>query len=110
MLTDLWLLPVVGGILVAFLPAHFGKWVATLTAAPTLALAASPPSEIAPSAHGYQFGEQVSWIPQLKADYYLGVDSVSIWLVLLNALIGLIAVLATPALREMRTARFLALL
>src|SRR6202048_4616987 len=40
MLTDIWLLPVVGGILVAFLPAHFAKWVATLTAALTLAIAA----------------------------------------------------------------------
>jgi NADH-quinone oxidoreductase subunit M len=110
MLTDIWLLPVVGGILVAFLPAHFGKWVATLTAALTLAIAAYAAYAFDPNAHGYQFVEQVSWIPQLKADYYLGVDSVSVWLVLLNALIGLIAVLATPALREMRTARFLALL
>jgi NADH-quinone oxidoreductase subunit M len=110
MLTDIWLVPVFGGILVAFLPAHFGKWVAALTAAIPLGLAAYAAYAFDPSAHGYQFVEQVSWIPQLKADYYLGVDSVSVWLVLLNALIGLIAVLATPAQREMRTARFLALL
>ena len=110
MLTDLWLVPVVGGILVAFLPAHFGKWVATLTAALALGIAAYAAFAFDPSAHGYQFVEQMRWIPQLKADYYLGVDSVSIWLLVLNALIGLIAVLATPALREMRTARFLALL
>ena len=110
MLTDIWLLPVVGGILVAFLPAHFGKWVATLTAALTLGIAAYAAYAFDPGAHGYQFVEQAAWIPQLKADYFLGVDSVSIWLVLLNALIGLVAVLATPALREMRTARFLALL
>ena len=110
MLTDIWLVPVFGGILVAFLPAHFGKWVAALTAALTLGIAAYAAYAFDPTAHGYQFVEQVRWIPQLKADYYLGVDSVSVWLVLLNALIGLVAVLATPALREMRTARFLALL
>jgi NADH-quinone oxidoreductase subunit M len=110
MLTDLWLLPVVGGILVAFLPAHFGKWVAALTAALTLAIAVYAAAIFDPAVHGYQFVEQVRWIPQLKADYYLGVDSVSVWLVVLNSLIGLIAVLATPALREMRTSRFLALL
>jgi NADH-quinone oxidoreductase subunit M len=110
MLTDLWLLPVVGGILVAFLPVLFSKWVAALTAALTLAIAAYAAYAFDPAGHGYQFVEQVTWIPQLKIDYYLGMDSVSVWLVLLNALIGLIAVLATPALREMRTARFLALL
>ena len=110
MLTDIWLVPVFGGILVAFLPAHFGKWVAALTAAIPLGLAAYAAYAFDPSAHGYQFVEQVSWIPQVKVDYYLGIDSISVWMVLLNALIGLLAVVATPALREMRTARFLALL
>jgi NADH-quinone oxidoreductase subunit M len=110
MLTDIWLVPVVGGILVAFLPAHFGKWVAALTAALALGLAAYAAYAFDPAGHGYQFVEQVRWIPQLKADYYLGVDSVSVWLVVLNALIGLIAVLATPAMPQMRTSRFLALL
>jgi NADH-quinone oxidoreductase subunit M len=109
-LTDIWLLPVVGGILVAFLPAHFGKWVAVLTAALTLGIAGYVAYAFDPGAHGYQFVEHVSWIPQLKADYYLGVDSISVWLLVLNGLIGLIAVLATPLLREMRTSRFLALL
>ena len=110
MLTDIWLVPVVGGILVAFLPAHFGKWVAALTAALALVVAGYAAYAFDPATHGYQFVEQVHWIPQLKADYYLGVDSVSVWLVVLNALIGLIAVLATPALRQVRTSRFLALL
>ena len=84
MLTDLWLLPVVGGILVAFLPVHFGKWVAALTAALTLAIAVYAAAIFDPALHGYQFVEQVRWIPQLKADYYLGLDSVSVWLVVLN--------------------------
>src|SRR6202171_4452034 len=110
MLTDIWLIPVIGGILVAFLPVHFGKWVAVLTASLALVVAGYAAYAFDPAAHGYQFVEQVSWIPQLKADYYVGVDSVSIWLIVLNAFIGLIAVLATPALRELRTARFLALL
>jgi NADH-quinone oxidoreductase subunit M len=109
-LTDIWLVPVVGGILVAFLPAHFGKWVAVLTAALALVVAGYAAYAFDPATHGYQFVEQVRWIPQLKADYYLGVDSVSVWLVVLNALIGLIAVLATPALPGVRTSRFLALL
>ena len=110
MLTDIWLIPVFGGILVALLPIHFGKWVAALTAALALGVAGYVAYSFDPGAHGYQFVEQVSWISQVKADYYLGVDSVSVWLVVLNALLGLIAVLATPTLRELRTSRFLALL
>jgi NADH-quinone oxidoreductase subunit M len=110
MLTDIWLLPVFGGILVALLPARMGKWIAALVAALTLALAAYAAFAFSPSTHGYQFVEHVSWIPQIHADYFVGVDSVSVWLVVLNALIGLVAVFATPTLRELRTSRFLALL
>jgi NADH-quinone oxidoreductase subunit M len=110
MLTDIWLLPVFGGILVAILPVRFGKWVAALVAALTLAIAAFMAYAFSAGTPGYQFVEHVSWIPQVHADYYLGVDSISVWLVVLNALIGLVAVLATPALKELRTSRFLALL
>ncbi len=110
MLTAIWLLPVAGGIAVAFLPTQFGKWLAVLVAAVALALAGSVALAFDPGGHGYQFAEQLSWIPQVKVDYYLGVDSISVWLVLLNALIGLLAVVATPALREMRSSHFLGLL
>jgi NADH-quinone oxidoreductase subunit M len=110
MLTLIWLLPVAGGLAVAFLPAHFGKWLAVLMAAATLGLAVAVAWSFNPSIHGYQFAEHAAWIPQIHADYYLGVDFVSVWLVVLNALIGLIAVLATPALRENRSGRFLGLL
>ena len=110
MLTAIWLLPVAGGLAVAFLPTHLGKWLAILVAVVTLALAGYVAFAFDPGGHGYQFAEQVSWIPQVKVDYYLGVDSISVWLVLLNALIGLLAVVATPALREMRSSHFLGLL
>ncbi|MDQ6692307.1 MAG: NADH-quinone oxidoreductase subunit M, partial [Candidatus Dormibacteraeota bacterium] len=110
MLTAIWLVPVAGGILVAFLPPRLGKWLAVLVAAGALALAIRVAAGFSPDAAGYQFAEQVRWIPEMKVDYFLGVDSVSVWLVLLNALIGLIAVLATPLARTARPTGFLGLL
>ena len=110
MLTAIWLVPVVAGLVAAILPAHFGKWLAVAGSGAALVLAAVVAYSFNPGAHGYQFVEQVSWIPQLHADYYLGVDSISVWLVVLNAFIGLVAVLATPTAVAYRTSRFVALL
>ena len=110
MLTAIWLIPVLGGLLVLLMPPHFAKWLAVAVAAVALLLAGYAAFAFDPGGHGYQFAEQVPWIPQIKVDYYLGVDSVSIWLVVLNALIGLIAVLAAPVLRDTRPGRFLGLL
>ena len=110
MLTAIWLVPVLGGLAVLFLPPHLAKWLAAAVAAVALALAGYAAFAFDPGGHGYQFVEQVQWIPQVKVNYYLGVDSISIWLVLLNALIGLVAVFATPLLREFRPGRFLGML
>ena len=56
MLTDIWLIPVFGGILVALLPVHFGKWVAVLTAALALGVAGYVAYSFDPGAHGYHLG------------------------------------------------------
>src|SRR5207302_1391551 len=50
----------------------------------------------APGFHGFQFTEKLEWIPQLSIFYRLGVDGISLWLLVLNAFLTLIAVLATP--------------
>ena len=109
MLTAVWLIPVVGGIVVAALPHRFGKWLGVLVALAVLVLTGYLAYTFDPGAHGYQFVEKVQWIPGLHVDYHLGVDGISLWLLVLNALIGLVAVLATPV--EMRnSSRFIALL
>jgi len=95
---------------IALLPRHFAKWLAVVVMLAELALAGYVAYAFDTSGSGYRWVEQVQWIPQIKADYFLGVDGISVWLVVLNALIGVIAVLATPATQEFRTSRFLALL
>ena len=95
-LTAIWLLPLVGGILIAFIPPRFAKWLGVVVALVTLGISAGVALAFEPGYHGYQFTEQVPWIPQLHIFYHLGVDGISIWLVVLNALLTVIAVLATP--------------
>jgi NADH-quinone oxidoreductase subunit M len=108
-LTVLWLLPLIGGAFVAFMPPRWSKLMSALTAIVTLGIAIAVAVLFDPSAHRYQFGEAVPWIPQFAIFYRLGVDGISIWLVVLNAFLTVIAVLATPI--SMRNAnRFLGLI
>ena len=95
-LTVLWLLPLVSAPLIAFMPPRFAKWMSVLTSLAVLLIAAGVAFLFDSTWHGYQFEEQVPWIPQLHVFYHLGVDGISIWLVVLNALLTVIAVLATP--------------
>jgi NADH-quinone oxidoreductase subunit M len=44
---------------------------------------------------GYQFEESVDWIPTLGAHYHIGVDGISLLLVMLTTLMGFIAILCS---------------
>jgi NADH:ubiquinone oxidoreductase subunit 4 (subunit M) len=108
-LTILWLLPLVAGTFVAFMPARISKVMSAISAIVTLGIAAGVLLVFDPAAHQYQFTEVAPWVPQLSIFYRLGVDGISIWLVVLNALLTVIAVLATPV--TMKNAnRFLGLI
>jgi NADH-quinone oxidoreductase subunit M len=108
-LTVIWLLPLVASLLIAFMPPRLAKSMAVLVSLVTLGITIGVALVFAPGLNGYQFSEQVPWIPQLHVFYHLGVDGISIWLVVLNALLMLIAVLATPV--TMRNVnRFIALM
>jgi len=95
-LSATWILPALGGVVVCFLPRGAARVAAVLVALGGLALTLVVAGTFDPGHHGYQFAEQASWIPQLSVSYHLGVDGLSVWLLVLNALIGAVAVLATP--------------
>jgi len=107
-LTSMWLIPLVGGALVAFLPPPLAKWFGALVATVALVIAAFVAFSFAFGFHGYQFTEKLEWIPQLSIFYRLGVDGISLWLLVLNAFLTLIAVLATPVTK--RTGGFVGLM
>lgn len=56
-----------------------------------------------------QFEENLSWVPSIGARYHLSADGVTIVMLLLSALIGTVAVLASNGIRE-RVREYMALL
>jgi NADH-quinone oxidoreductase subunit M len=109
MLTALWAIPAVGGLAAMLLPNRFGKWLGALVALVALVVAVSIALTFDLGAKGYQFVQDGTWIQEYSIHYHLGVDGISLWLLLLNALLTLIAVLATPV-RLPNAGRFVGLL
>ncbi|HVS47528.1 MAG TPA: NADH-quinone oxidoreductase subunit M [Candidatus Dormibacteraeota bacterium] len=109
MLTAIWLLPMVGAAFIAFMPPRFAKWLGVVVALAALVVAADVAFSFAPGYRGYQFSESLPWIPQMRIFYRLGVDGISLWLVVLNAFLTVIAILATP-ISTRNVSRFVALL
>lgn len=58
-------------------------------------------------AHGMQFVEQHSWISLFHVEYALGVDGISIWLVVLTALMTLVTVVASWSTVQKQVAQYM---
>ncbi|MDQ6774157.1 MAG: NADH-quinone oxidoreductase subunit M [Candidatus Dormibacteraeota bacterium] len=95
MLTAIWLLPAVGALVVALVPRRLARPVALVFAGVALAVALAIAVQFQGGHAGYQFDERFAWVPSYHIYYHLGVDGISLWLVVLNALLTVIAVLAT---------------
>ncbi|MFC1916209.1 NuoM family protein [Chloroflexota bacterium] len=98
-LTTILFLPALGAILIAFIfgnSARLIKWTAAiLTFIPLLlSIILFINFDRSPAAAGLiQFEEKLSWIAPLNAHYHLGVDGLSLPLVVLTAFLGFLAVL-----------------
>lgn len=89
-------LPVVGAILIAFIPGLSKGLIKRLAGIFTLipfVLAIILFSKFDRSLGGIQFEEQLSWIPAINANYHLGVDGLSMPLLILTAFLGFMVVL-----------------
>ena len=89
-------LPLVAAIALAFLPrlpAKAIKYSATAIALAVLAMSLHLFANFDRSLSGMQFEVINSWIPALSANYHLGVDGISLPLVVLTALLGLVSML-----------------
>jgi NADH-quinone oxidoreductase subunit M len=62
------------------------------------------------SADGFQFVERCDWIAALGARYIVGIDGISLLLVMLTTLIGVVAVLASWSAIEERTKEYYAMM
>jgi NADH-quinone oxidoreductase subunit M len=98
LLSILLVLPVAGAILVALLPRgreSLVKWVALVTTLVVLVLSLSLYFYFATGAPGFQFEEARVWIPDFNISYHVGLDGISLYLVLLTTLLSALAVLSS---------------
>jgi NADH-quinone oxidoreductase subunit M len=59
------------------------------------------------TAHGMQFVEKAMWIDRFNINYFLGVDGISLWFVLLTAFITVIVVISAWEVIEKRVAQYM---
>jgi NADH-quinone oxidoreductase subunit M len=96
-LTLILLVPLAGAILVALLPdrGKLPNWVALLTSLATFGLTLHLPAHFNYGLSGFQFEINRLWIPSPAIYYRVGVDSLSLWLVVLAGLLAPIGVIAS---------------
>lgn len=112
-LSTILLAPVLGALVICFLPKEAEKAVKTVAGLATgvmLALALYAFAAYDFTAGGMQFTEFIPWIRDLGVNYSLGVDGISLPMVLLTALIGFSSVFASYGLQERPKEFFLLLL
>ena len=104
-------LPIAAGIVVLLLGDRFigaGRWLALLASVATLVLTFPLLAHFDTSTPAFQFIERVPWITTFHADYYLGVDGISLPLIVLTALMTIPVVIAGWRVIESRPAQYYA--
>ncbi|MEA2058728.1 MAG: NADH-quinone oxidoreductase subunit M, partial [Actinomycetota bacterium] len=90
-------LPLVGAVIMMVIPRTSEaalKWVALLTSLVTLALSGVLVARFDfDAAAEFQFGTDLDWIPLINANYHIGVDGISLPLVVLATLITALVVI-----------------
>jgi NADH-quinone oxidoreductase subunit M len=84
--------PLAAGLVGVLVPGRVAGWVATVGSLVSLGLAVAVVTQFDPSG-GLQHTVNESWIPTLGVRYQLGVDGISLFLVLLTAVLWLAATL-----------------
>ncbi|HLX36091.1 MAG TPA: NADH-quinone oxidoreductase subunit M [Candidatus Limnocylindrales bacterium] len=95
LLTEITFVPLVGAILIAFMPARYARAMALATALVAWVLSLAAAAVFTPGASGFQLKEAVDWIPAFGIQYKLGVDGLSLALVILTTTLTWISILAS---------------
>lgn len=104
-LTLILLTPLAGAVLVTLAPDRWKlpNWIALLTTLVSFGLALHLPVHFALGSSGFQFEINRVWIEHPAINYHVGVDGLSLWLVVLTGLLGPIGVIASwKAIKERR--------
>jgi NADH-quinone oxidoreductase subunit M len=110
-LTLILLAPLAGAILVALLPDHakLPNWIALVTSLVTFAFTLHLPAHFIAGRPGFQFEIDRLWIENPAIYYHVGVDSLSLWLVVLVGLLAPIGVVASWNAIQVRRKTFYSL-
>ncbi len=113
-LTTLLVIPIIGAIILLFINKNRHKaimQIATLFAFITFLVSIPLALKFDKSTPAMQFVEKVDWIKSIGVSYFLGIDGISILLVLLTTLLSFIAVLSSwTAITERRKEYYIFLL
>jgi NADH-quinone oxidoreductase subunit M len=109
--TVVWL-PILAGVAVLFTGsdrnASFARWLALAGAVAGFIVALPLYVNFDSTVHGMQFVELTPWIESYKINYYLGIDGISLLLILMNTFTTVLVVLAGWKVIETRVAQYMA--
>jgi NADH-quinone oxidoreductase subunit M len=110
-LTLILMAPLAGAVLLALVPDRFKlpNWIALVTTLVTFGLTLHLPSHFDRMQSGFQFVVNRLWIEKPAIFYHLGVDGLSLWLVVLVGLLAPIGVVASWNAIQSRRKLFFAL-
>ena len=104
-------LPIAGGVATLAIGdnrAQAARWCALVTSLATLALCLPLCAGFVKGTADYQFVERLSWIRELHSTYYLGVDGISMPLIVLTAFMTVPVIIAGWSVIEKRPAQYYA--
>src|SRR5665213_1596724 len=104
-------LPIVGGLVTLALGdarARAARWTALVSSLATLAVCVPLYAGFHNGTANYQWVERAAWIPTLHAQYFLGVDGISLPLILLTAFMTVPVVIAGWTVIDTRPAQYFA--
>lgn len=103
-LTWMTFFPLIGALVMLFVPASSEKvikWIAVAAVGVPVVLAFLLLGQYDPTNPGLQFVEKYSWIPSINVHYFVGMDGMSVLMVLLSALISFLGVFASWNIKKM---------
>ncbi len=97
-LTYMTFIPIAGALIVLCLPSNKPDWIrwgAAAATVPPLLMAIWLFVNFDRTKAGFQFVEKAAWIPSFNIEYFVGVDGISITMVLLTALLSFLCMFAS---------------
>jgi NADH-quinone oxidoreductase subunit M len=95
LLTLLWLVPMIGMALVLLAPRTVGRVVSLAATVATLVISVLVWQQFSTQTGAMQLVKRVGWISQFNIEYHVGVDGLSMALVLLTGVIAVVGVIAS---------------